>query len=135
MTDAASKRGRAASALEEAAMLHLRYLKLDQGMEREHAFAKPRRWRFDFAWPAQRVALEVEGATWSGGRHTRGSGFAADCEKYARAAVLGWRVIRATGCQVKSGEAAGWVHDALRSTLLEQNARSSETVTAQEAAA
>jgi very-short-patch-repair endonuclease len=101
------------SALEETAVLHLRMQRLDAGMEREHAFAKPRRWRFDFAWPTHKVALEIEGGVWSGGRHTRGSGFTKDVEKYNRAAVLGWSVIRATGAHVKSGEAAGWVKDAL----------------------
>jgi very-short-patch-repair endonuclease len=62
----------------------------------EHRFDPDRKWRFDFAWPAARVALEVEGGVWTGGRHTRGKGFLADVEKYNRAAVLGWRVLRTT---------------------------------------
>lgn len=62
----------------------------------EHVFAKPRRWRFDYCWPAQKVALEVEGAVWVRGRHTRGSGFLKDMEKYNRATMLGWRVVRCT---------------------------------------
>lgn len=62
----------------------------------EHLFAKPRRWRFDYAWPAQLVALEVEGGVWTQGRHTRGSGFLADVLKYNTAAVLGWRIVRTT---------------------------------------
>lgn len=60
----------------------------------EFRFAPPRMWRFDFAFPASRVALEVEGGVWTGGRHTRGKGFLNDCEKYSEAAVLGWAVIR-----------------------------------------
>jgi hypothetical protein len=62
----------------------------------ELIFAPPRRWRFDRAWPALLVAVEIDGGTWSGGRHTRGAGFAADCEKLNRAAVLGWAVLRYT---------------------------------------
>lgn len=30
---------------------------------REHRFHPTRRWRFDFAWPDEKVALEVEGGT------------------------------------------------------------------------
>jgi very-short-patch-repair endonuclease len=60
----------------------------------EHYFAKPRRWRFDFAFVDQKVALEVEGGVWTGGRHTRGAGFLKDMEKYNTAAMLGWRIVR-----------------------------------------
>ena len=62
----------------------------------EYQFAKPRRWRFDYAWPDAKVALEVDGGVWSRGRHVRGSGFLKDMEKLNRATVLGWRVIRTT---------------------------------------
>lgn len=62
----------------------------------EHRFHPVRRWRFDYAWPNKKVALEVEGGTWSGGRHTRGSGFEGDCLKYSEAAIMGWKVIRCT---------------------------------------
>ena len=62
----------------------------------ELRFAPPRRWRFDYAWPDKKIALEVEGGVWSGGRHTRGAGFLKDIEKYNEAACLGWRVVRCT---------------------------------------
>ena len=62
-------------------------------------------WRFDFAWPEQRVAVEVEGGTFSGGRHTRPLGFRKDCEKLNEATCRGWRVLRVTTEMVKSGEA------------------------------
>ena len=64
--------------------------------EREWKFEVKRRWRFDYAWPEKMVALEVEGGVWTGGRHTRGAGFVRDMEKYNRAAVLGWRLLRVT---------------------------------------
>ena len=82
--------------------------------ELEYRFHPVRRWRFDLAWIDQRLALEVEGATWSGGRHTRGSGFAADCEKYNTALLIGWRVLQVTGNQVKSGAALSWLEQALQ---------------------
>ncbi len=64
--------------------------------EREWKFDAKRRWRFDYAWPERMIALEVEGGVWTGGRHTRGAGFVKDIEKYNRAAVLGWRLLRVT---------------------------------------
>lgn len=60
----------------------------------EFRFHPTRRFRFDYAWPAYAVALEVEGGAFVGGRHTRGAGFRADVEKYNEAARLGWTVAR-----------------------------------------
>jgi len=64
----------------------------------ELAFHPGRRWRFDFAWPDYRVALEVEGGIWrKGGKgaHSGGAAIERDIEKHNHATVLGWRVIRA----------------------------------------
>jgi len=63
--------------------------------EREFKFHPTRNWKFDFAWPSK-VAVEVEGGAFSGGRHTRGAGFTEDCEKYNRAVLLGWKLLRFT---------------------------------------
>ena len=63
---------------------------------REYRFHTTRTWRFDYAVPASRVALEVEGGVWTGGRHTSPQGFLADIEKYNAAALLGWTVVRTT---------------------------------------
>jgi hypothetical protein len=100
-------------AVELHMMQHLQAARLTDGIQREHRFDPARRWRFDFAWPARMVALEVEGGAWSGGRHTRGAGFTADIEKYNRAAVLGWTVIRATSAHVRSGKALSDVQQML----------------------
>jgi very-short-patch-repair endonuclease len=64
--------------------------------KREYEFCPGRKWRFDFAWIEQKLAVEVEGGNWSGGRHTRGRGFEQDCEKYNAAILMGWRVLRFT---------------------------------------
>lgn len=80
----------------------------------EWRFAAPRRWRFDYCWPASMLALEVDGGVFMGGRHTRGVGFMKDCEKLAHAAILGWRVMRVTPQHIASGEAISWVEQALR---------------------
>ena len=82
--------------------------------QREFRFHPTRKWRFDFVWEAQKLAVEVEGGTWSGGgRHVRGVGFAGDCEKYNAAALLGWRVLRFTGEMVNDGRALQAIEEAL----------------------
>lgn len=82
---------------------------------REYRYHPKRRWRFDFAWTERMVAVEIEGGTWSGGRHVRGAGFAKDCEKYNEAARLGWQVYRFTGDMVRSGEAIAYMSQILGS--------------------
>lgn len=71
--------------------------------ERELKFHPTRKWRFDFAWPAVKIAVEIEGGNFSRGksRHTTGKGYEQDCEKYNAAAALGWIVFRLTGDMVK----------------------------------
>lgn len=101
-------------ALESAMALHIRADKLENGLRREFAFDPVRKWRFDFAYPAIKVALEVEGGVHSGGRHTTGTGFTQDVEKYNAAALAGWLVIRATAAHVKSGVAVRWLATALQ---------------------
>lgn len=92
------------SALEEALRLQLERRGLHP--EREHRFHARRKWRFDFAFPELRLAVEVEGGTWSTSRHTTGKGFAGDLEKYNAAAIAGWCVLRYTDKAINSGLAA-----------------------------
>ena len=72
---------------------------------REFVFAAPRKWRADFAWPDQRVLVEIEGGVHSGGRHVRGKGFEADLEKGNMAQVLGYKVLRFSGGMVNNDPA------------------------------
>ena len=61
-----------------------------------YRFHDQRKWATDFAWPALKVAVEMEGGTFTGGGHVRGVGYAANCEKYNTMAELGWVVLRYT---------------------------------------
>jgi hypothetical protein len=80
----------------------------------EHEFHPVRKWKFDFAWPEFKIALEVEGVLpGEGGRHQRASGYEGDCSKYSEASLLGWTVLRATPRMVRAGEAWGWLDRAL----------------------
>lgn len=104
--------GRPASALEREVEAQLVAAGLPPWV-REFRFWPGRRFRLDFAWPALRVALEVEGGVWTGGRHTRGAGFERDALKYSEAAIRGWLVVRVTTGMVKSGAALELVKRAI----------------------
>ena len=84
----------------------------------EHIFEPTRKWRFDWSWPRDRIALEVEGGVWTQGRHTRGSGFVKDCEKYNHAASLGWLVLRTTPKDLLTAETI----DLLKRTIKQREA-------------
>ena len=63
---------------------------------KEYKFHPTRKWRFDYAIPEHKIALEVEGGVWTRGRHTSPNGFLNDIEKYNTATLMGWRVFRTT---------------------------------------
>lgn len=71
---------------------------------KEFQFHKVRKWRFDYALPSHKIALEVEGGAFSYGRHTRASGFIADMEKYNTATCMGWRIVRCTPRQLLTND-------------------------------
>lgn len=116
----AGKRKHRHSMLEERAWALLSiYGILNADTKREHRFARdlvgdgPRLrqrlydarlsdWRFDIAFVDRKVAIELEGGIWTGGRHTRGNGFSDDCRKYNAAQVNGWIVLRFTGDHLKN---------------------------------
>lgn len=70
---------------------------------KEFRFHPVRKWRFDYAIPEHKIALEVEGGVWTGGRHTSPKGFLGDIEKYNTATLLGWRVFRTTPDELYTG--------------------------------
>ncbi len=70
--------------------------------EREVRFHPTRKWRWDMAWTAHKVALEIQGGLWvpGGGRHQRGAALLREYEKLNTAAVLGWRILYTTPQQL-----------------------------------
>lgn len=82
----------------------------------EYRFHPVRRWRFDWAFIAQKLAVEVEGGVFIQGRHSRGAGMVKDMEKYNAATTAGWRILRVTPKQIASGEALDIVTAALKAT-------------------
>ena len=71
-------------------------------MEPELKFDEVRKWRFDWAFPAAKIAIEYEGIFSEKSRHTTKSGYAGDVEKYNAATIAGWRVIRLTAKDYKT---------------------------------
>lgn len=75
----------------------------------EYKFHPSRKWRFDFAYPLNKLAIEVHGGIYRQGRHTRGKGFENDREKMNEAQIMGWTVLEVTPRQIKTGAALEWV--------------------------
>jgi very-short-patch-repair endonuclease len=79
----------------DAVLVHLL---AEQGLPspvREHQFDEKRKYRFDYAFLDQKIALEVEGGRWRPhGAHNTGSAIARDCAKYNEAQLQGWMVLR-----------------------------------------
>jgi hypothetical protein len=72
---------------------------------REVLFAKEykRKWQSDFIFERNgiKIAVEIEGGAWVGGRHTRGAGFINDMQKYNCYTMLGYRLLRFTAEQAE----------------------------------
>lgn len=118
------------SKLEETLALHMKAAKLfpvreyrvgamatggtGEGLRKRLTDAGLKDWRIDFAFVAEKLAIECEGGTWNGGRHTTGTGFDSDCEKYNKLTLMGWRVLRFTGSSIKSGVALQTIEVALQ---------------------
>ena len=93
------------SAIEEKLLFHIKAAGLPEP-EREYRFDAVKRYRFDFAYPDQMLAIEVEGGTWIPNTgHTSGVGYQSNVRKYNLAVVKGWKLLRFTTDMVTSGEA------------------------------
>lgn len=86
----------------------------------EYRFALPRKYRFDYAWIEEKVALEIEGGIWikgfsgRGGAHSLPSNILRDMEKGNLAGKLGWRVFRFTPREFKNGTAQSYIKEILK---------------------
>jgi hypothetical protein len=85
------------------------------GFVREVRFHPVRRWRWDLADKERMIAVEIQGATWTQGKHTRGTGYDNDCRKYCEAACMGWLVLAMPATWIDTGLALQYVEYAVRS--------------------
>jgi len=81
---------------------------------RDQELLAPRRFKTDLCWRERKLFVECDGAEWAAGQHARGRGMADDCEKWNLLTLAGWRGLRFTGSQVKSGAALATIERALR---------------------
>ena len=68
----------------------------------ELEFYPDRKFRFDWALPTIKVAIEYEGLMSKKSGHTTISGYTKDCEKYNLAQISGWKVLRYTAVNYKN---------------------------------
>ena len=87
----------------------------------EYKFLTDRRFRFDFAWLKYRIAVEINGGVFIGGRHTRGYGYQRDMEKLNLAQAAGWKVFQFTPQQFKNGEAGEFLEEIFRKEIDENH--------------
>jgi len=80
---------------------------------REYRFHPVRKWRFDYAFPDLKIAVECDGGVFTGGRHTRPIGYMKDMEKFNAAAQDGWVVLKFTPSQMMTQATI----DTLRNTI------------------
>lgn len=104
----------------EAEVLFEKHLReLGFSYDTEFQFHPTRRWRADFRlWKRDessgKVLVEIEGAIYSRGRHTRGAGYQADLDKYNHATALGYKVFRFSTTDVLRGRAKAFLAEHLR---------------------
>lgn len=87
-------------------------------VQSEFVFAPPRKFRADWRVVDTRILIEFEGGLFKAGKggHSSIGGIHRDIEKYNTAALQGWMVIRITPKHVVSGEALGWVIEAMETS-------------------
>jgi very-short-patch-repair endonuclease len=69
--------------------------------------------RFDFALPALKLAIEVQGGIFSRGRHVRPQGYHDDRAKMRKAQAQGWVVFEFTTLDIKDNNLHNVVHEIL----------------------
>jgi hypothetical protein len=68
----------------------------------EFQFNPSRRFRFDWAIPSIKLAVEYEGIFSEKSRHTSKQGYSRDAEKYNLGTAAAWRILRYTAANYKN---------------------------------
>jgi len=87
--------------------------------EIEFRISKERRYKWDYAWPQFKIALEQNGGIWMrgitgrGGAHSLPSNIIRDMEKMNFAQKLGWRVFQFQPKDIRNGTAANFLRSVM----------------------
>ena len=106
--------------------LFLRFLQAEfpgVQVEAELKFHPVRKWRFDYAFPEYRVAVEVDGGVWTYGRHNSAKGYINDMEKLNTAASMGWLVLRITPDQRFYSSTIDFIKESMKASGIGGNVR------------
>ena len=100
--------------LELRFMAQIKAAGLERGCWRQYRAVPDRGYAWDFAWPDERLLLEIQGGTWIQGAHSRGTGIRRDCEKLCAATLAGWRVMAIDTTMVRDGTGLKLIETALK---------------------
>lgn len=95
----------------------------------EWPFHPKRKWRFDFACPELKVAIEIDGGVWNSsrgehaGRHSGGSGQIKDFEKMNAAVELGWVVLHYVPSEKMDTRTLLQIYNVMKTRKNQNNAR------------
>lgn len=108
-------RAKPINAAEESFFIQCRIVHQETGLplpERNYRFHLSRRWEIDFAWPIQKIGIEIDGGIWmkGGGAHSRPANIERDMEKHNAATLSGWKILRVQPQHIHSGEAMELLH-------------------------
>ena len=83
--------------------------------ERYAKSKRSKRYRADFAHVPSRCLIEIQGGTFSRGRHVTGSGYERDARKFNLATMSGWKVFLLTSQTAKDATWLQMIADYVRS--------------------
>lgn len=97
------------------------YSELHTECLKEYRFHSKRMWRFDYALPQYKIAVEIDGGVWTRGRHVRPKGYLGDLEKFNEAAALGWVVLKFTPQQQYNIRTLAILQRTIKQRIYERN--------------
>ena len=92
------------SRLETMFSMQLRAVGAPPWVEQYVGAVPGRKYRLDFSWPEKKIAVECTGHV-----HRIKARFLADCERTCLLVLEGWRVLPASGDDIRSGRAVTWL--------------------------